>query len=88
MGKLCLSSRQVNLLSCACISTRTNPRFFAAIRCPICPQQIIFASASKTNRKGLEVHFCVPVREKEIYWMSARLVVVLLFVLARVLWFC
>ena len=49
MGSLSLFSKRGNLLFCACISTRTNRRFFGAIRCLICPEPIISASASRAN---------------------------------------
>jgi hypothetical protein len=87
MGNLFLSSRQVNLWFCGCSSIRANRLFFAATRCLICPEPIISASASKTNRMGLEVHFCATVREKAMYWMLVRRAEALLCVPARVLWF-
>src|SRR5438094_10179737 len=88
MGSLFLSSRQVNLWFCGCSSDRANRPFFAAIRCLICRQPIISASASKTNRMELEVHFCATVREKAIYWMLVLRAEALFCVPARVPWFC
>src|SRR5208282_1611193 len=49
MGSFFLSARRVSLSFCACISTRTTPRSFAAIRCLMRLQPTISASASKTN---------------------------------------
>jgi len=63
-------------------------RYFAAIRCLICPQPIISASASRANRTGLEVHFCATVRTKAMYWISARREEASLCAPTRILWSC
>jgi hypothetical protein len=72
MGSPFLSSRQVNLWFCGCSSIRANRPFFAAIRCPICPQPIISASASKNESNGIGSSFlCNRAREGDLLDVSA-----------------
>ena len=49
MGSLSPSSKRGNLSFCACVSTRTNRRPFAAIRYLICRPPTISASALRAN---------------------------------------
>ncbi len=72
MGSLFLSSRQVNLLSCGCLSIRTNRRFFAAIRCLICPVADHFRISVKSELNGIGSSFlCNRAREGDLLDVSA-----------------